>query len=432
MPVKVVMSWLAKTSRWEKRVMGRRFVVSCRQLKRLGYMDLHLPETKEHSRDAANRWLADQLGKKTPSRYDRVLQELEARKAWSQQEGHDASGIDQMIAFVSGLSDDDPDAADADAFIDPYLDVRAGDPMNLVWRDRLARSKPTPTNRTVGFWIAKFLELRDVDVKAGELSRDGHDQCRWAMDAFKEWLTPSLPIDKLDSDRWVSWYKHVQSLGNKAWTKKKLFSYPKSFVSWLIEQELVPAFQSLHAKRYKFSIERVEKEPLTVERIKEIFGKAQGVMRLHLLLMLNAGLTQKDISDLVPAEYVNGRIERVRSKTRKKGTRKVSWKLWDCTRQLLDEHKAASGDRLLLTSKGTTWVGEGRRDGINSLYRHLGFPEPLKQFRATAGNMIRKKLGKEVADHFLGHKQGVVDSAYFAREQKELDNAVEWLGKQLT
>jgi hypothetical protein len=26
----------------------------------------------------------------------------------------------------------------------------------------------------------------------------------------------------------------------------------------------------------------------------------------------------------------------------------------------------------------------------------------------------------------------VVDSAYFAREQKELDKAVEWLGKQLT
>jgi hypothetical protein len=80
---------------------------------------------------------------------------------------------------------------------------------------------------------------------------------------------------------------------------------------------------------------------------------------------------------------------------------------------------------------GTTWVGEGRRDGINSLYRHLGFPEPLKQFRATAGSMIRKKFGKEVADHYLGYKQGVVDSAYFAREQKELDKAVEWLGSHL-
>ena len=431
MPVNYEMTWEPSTKRWRKMVHGRVLIISFRQLVKLGYLPGGTPETKEHSRDAANCWLADQLGKKTPSRYDRVLQELEARKAWSQQEGHDARGVDQMIAFVSGLLEDDPDAADADAFIDPFLDVRTGDPMNLVWRDRLARSKPTPTDRTVGFWIAKFLELRDVDVKAGELSRDGYDQCRWAMDAFKEWLAPSLPIDKLDSDRWVSWYKHVQSLENKAWTKKKLFSYPKSFVSWLIEQELVPAFQSLHAKRYKFSIERAEKEPLTVERIKEILGKAQGVMRLHLLLMLNAGLTQKDISDLITAEYVNGRIERVRSKTRKKGTRKVSWKLWDCTRQLLDEHKAASSDRLLLTSKDTTWVGEGRRDGINSLYRHLGFTEPLKQFRATASNMIKKKFGKETADHFLGHKQGVVDSAYFAREQKELDKAVEWLGSHL-
>jgi hypothetical protein len=425
MPVKVIMSWLAKTSRWEKRVMGRRFVVSCRQLKKLGYMDPHLPETKEHSRDAANRWLSDQL-KLTPepsSRFGDVIAELERRRAWLVANGFSDAGYKETIEMVREMENDGAHGSIAQEVIKPNA---------TVWQDRLARHRLTPTDRTVGFWIAKFLELRAVDVKAGELSSDGYDQCRWSMDAFKEWLTPSLPVEKLDSDRWVSWYKHVQSLDNAAWTKKKLYGYPKSFVIWITEQGLIPAFEALRAKRYKFTIERQEKVPLTVERIKEILSKTHGVMRLHLLLILNAGLSQKDISDLVPAEYVNGRIARVRSKTRKKSTRKVSWKLWDCTRQLLDEHRATSGDRLLLTSKGTTWVGEGRRDGINSLYRHLGFPESLKQFRATAGNMIKKKFSKEVADHFLGHKQGVVDSAYFAREQKELDKAVEWLGKQLT
>ena len=57
-------------------------------------------------------------------------------------------------------------------------------------------------------------------------------------------------------------------------------------------------------------------------RINEILSKTQGVMRLHLLLMLNAGLTQKDISDLSPAEYVNGRIERVAQRLSQEGHKK--------------------------------------------------------------------------------------------------------------
>ena len=86
---------------------------------------------------------------------------------------------------------------------------------------------------------------------------------------------------------------------------------------------------------------------------------------------------------------------------------------------------------MLLTSKGTTWVGTGRRDGIRMIYRPLGCKEPLKLFRSTAGNMIEKKYGKDVADHFLGHKQGSVDSAYFFQELKRLDAAVAWLGRQI-
>ena len=424
MPAKTTMTWEPSAKRWKKILHGRVLLVSCRQLVKFGYLPTDSPETKEHSRDAANRWLTDQL--KTPqesqSKFGYIVTELERRRAWLAAQGFkDNPGYDQVISMIKEMEGDDTHPSIAQSFIEP---------MAAVWVDRLARTKPVPTDRTVGHWIDQFLSLRDVEVKAGELSRAGYDQCKWCLDAFRDWLAPTLPVESIDSTRWVEWYKHVQGMDKAAWTKKKLFSYPKSFISWLIEQGLIPAFESLHAKRYKFSIQRKEEDPLTVERIREIVGKAQGVMRLHLLLMLNAGLSQKDISDLRPSEYTDGQIHRARSKTHKKGTRVVSWKLWDSTKALLDEH-AQHGERLLLTSKGTTWVGDGRRDGINSLYRHLGFPESLKRFRATAGNLIKKKLGKETADHFLGHKQGVVDSAYFARDQEELDQAVDWLGSHL-
>ena len=36
--------------------------------------------------------------------------------------------------------------------------------------------------------------------------------------------------------------------------------------------------------------------------VKKILAKAHGVLRLHILLFLNCGMTQQDISDLHPSE----------------------------------------------------------------------------------------------------------------------------------
>ena len=63
----------------------------------------------------------------------------------------------------------------------------------------------------------------------------------------------------------------------------------------------------------------------------------------------------------------------------------------------------------------------------------LALPEATREDMGdhAAFAVRKKKFGKETADHFLGHKQGVVDSAYFAREQEDLDRAVDWLGSHL-
>lgn len=98
--------------------------------------------------------------------------------------------------------------------------------------------------------------------------------------------------------------------------------------------------------------------------------------------MLNCGFTQIDISDLHPSEvdWEVGRIIRKRSKTNHhKNVPTVSYKLWDMTWKLLQEHGSRSGDRVLTTRQGKPWVEDGlkangkrtKRDGINSNYRHL-------------------------------------------------------------
>jgi hypothetical protein len=80
MPVAYDMSWIPSLRRWSKMQFGKRYVVSCRQLKKLGYLPVNSPETKEYSRDAANRWLADTLGDiKT------VQQGLQSQHLWISQ-----------------------------------------------------------------------------------------------------------------------------------------------------------------------------------------------------------------------------------------------------------------------------------------------------------------------------------------------------------
>ena len=426
MPVKILMSWEPQNRRWWKVVFGKRYVVSCRQLKKLGYLDIVSPDTKEHSRDAANRWLLDQLRGGQPShkptRFDDIILEMEKRKAWLASKGQDTSGYEQGIEFIRDMATDDVHESIAREFISP---------MQETWQERLREFDPPSKDKTVGFFLDKFLSLRKAEYKAGNLSLAAYEQCKLCLLAFGKWLNPGASVETINSQKWEDWYKWILATDASAEYKKKRLSYARSWCLWLVEHGHLQSFSSLMSRRYRFASDREEVQPLSIATVQEIVGKAKGVLKLLLLLMLNTGMTQKDISDLKQSEYANGRITRSRSKTKRRGTRVVSWKLWDSTRKLLDQYRQPTGDRLLLTSKGTTWVGEARRDGVNSLYRHLGYDVPLKRFRQTSGDFIKKKYGKELADHFLGHGQRAVDAAYFSRDQQELDDAVSWLGSHL-
>jgi len=122
----------------------------------LGNLPLASPETKEHSRDAANRWLADQLkmSQDQPTRLGSVIDQLEKRKACAAAQGLQTQAFDSAVAMVRDMETDDIHPTIAQSFIEP---------MSQVWADRLSRTKPVPTDRTVGHWIDQFLALRNTD-----------------------------------------------------------------------------------------------------------------------------------------------------------------------------------------------------------------------------------------------------------------------------
>jgi integrase len=177
-----------------------------------------------------------------------------------------------------------------------------------------------------------------------------------------------------------------------------------------------------------------------VQEVKGIIEKSKGQTKLHILLMLNCGMTQQDISDLAPEEidWCAGTITRRRSKTQQhEQTPTVCYRLWRATWTLLQHYGNRTGDHALLTKTGKTWVRDeivgGKRhrvDAIRSAYRHFGIPYALKLFRKT-GSTVLDRGYPDCVERYLGHvPRTVTDRSYVDPSQDRFDDAIAWLGRQ--
>jgi integrase len=178
---------------------------------------------------------------------------------------------------------------------------------------------------------------------------------------------------------------------------------------------------------------------LTTAQVKLLLDTAKGQTRLHILLALNCGFTQADISDLTHEEATDGRIARKRSKTRrKKTTPEVSYLLWEETSASLEAHQSSDPQRVLVTHTGKPWVDSNHHgvDSIRTLYGYLqertGITSSFKSLRKTAATTLEKHpVYRSYAQYFLGHApQTVAQAHYTTPDQEDFDRAVRWLGEQ--
>jgi hypothetical protein len=165
--------------------------------------------------------------------------------------------------------------------------------------------------------------------------------------------------------------------------------------------------------------------------------------------MLNCGMTQKDVSDLLASEveWDEGRIIRKRSKTADEANVPVvNYKLWPETLRLLrQESTVESAGRLLLNANGDPlWAEEitdnGRyqktdniKNAFNRLQKKTKITKPLKSFKKTSATLLRSnEKFSGLAGLFLGHApQSMSDKHYTQIPQRLLDQAVTWLGQEL-
>jgi integrase len=482
------MSWEPKGRRWWKQYRGKRHQVSCKQLSSL--LRRHVPETKEGSYQAANAWWiarkSEVDGQQPPHRYDWYLSEMGRRRAWALRHGEleVAKVIDSEIADVERGSDPwyiksswGPDVSDLPPYPPPapirdgerppdeyyqqrILGVelsRALDLQDPIWPDRLAndRSGSVPKDATVGGLAETWLSRRRTKVEAGDLSPRGYDNTVDCLNHLRDWLGAESAATIIDSDRWENYFVHLLGrVKSGTWSKDfahKVFATGMMFIEWLVMKKVIPPLGNLRSSEYRFgrSVKRVE--TMTAEEVRTIIDQAKGQLKLHLLLMANCGMTQKDVSDLRHDEvdWEKGRITRKRSKTKtEKRVPTLSYKLWPITLEHLERHRSDDAEVVLLSSNGRRWVhsrldASGKlvsTDSIATNYDHLRKRmkkagrsiKTLKVFRKTSATLLSNdpRFARYV-QHFLGHSpNSLIERHYVAVSDEEFDKAVEWLGQQ--
>lgn len=326
-----------------------------------------------------------------------------------------------------------------------------------IWKDRLAvqRRKSQEVHDTVGANIDTFLTAERGRVTAGEISAGRYDPLRTHLEHFRAWLGADLPLSSITSKILLDY--HAVLLQGTAGTEKKWsadyakdrMNAVKQFVRWLWRIEAIQELPRVLLDRKALRISKKVGTPpvFTIVEVKKLLGSATPRSKLYLLLMLNTGMTQKDISDLRQSEvdWKSGKITRRRSKTAKHDTVPVvSYKLWGETFRLLKQERSNDAEVVLTNTGGGRLKveeldGQGKLRKIdnvstafNRLKRAAKISMPLKAFRKTSATLLRGEKGfNGVEDLFLGHAPRTMSDRHYAQvPQALLDEAVAWLGKQ--
>lgn len=504
MPRVYKMSWDGQQLRWVKMYRGKRYSVSCSVL--------DAPPTKDGGRELANAWwtrkrteidAADLSKPRVPLPLEDVAAaslgvppdlfgnvRLMLEQALLREEGERRAGK-PLGAALSGIGADRK--GDVEIVIDDTPEdaetIRRREVMVLLEKllfgespklpQHVAEQLPparvhqletgakairgetvAPKEQTIRAHVDSWIAVHKQLVTIGELSAARLDVVRHHAQTFIDFIGPDAAASGIDALALQSYYEHALSkIAEGTWSRAychDLFGSVRRFVRWLAEQGTIPMPPNI-AARFRFGSKVQEIETWTVDEVHHVLGKASDRMRLYLLLMLNVGATQQDISDLADCEvnWTEGRVTRKRSKTKgKKNVPTVNYPLWPETLRLLRKNRSGQ-ERVLLANTGRPLVRkEMRKDGklhasdtiavsFFQLQRRMKFRKNLKQLRKTSaslleGHTVQLPSGETVnpfagcVSLFLGHAPASMKDRHYAKPPQRLfDSAVQWLGQQL-
>ena len=325
-----------------------------------------------------------------------------------------------------------------------------------IWRDRVeSQLKLAEVNRaaTVDGNVERFKSHKRSQVAAKEISAGRYANLVRHLDALCDFVGRESPVaainERLMTDFRSDLITRVASGEfGRSYAKDQLNSV-KQFVRWLWrERTLEDLPRVIDDRQFNIRASKSEIKTFTKPEVCQLLGAAYGQVRLHILLALNAALTQKDISDLKPTEvnWKEGTIRRKRSKTNDgENVPVVTYLLWPETFRWLQEYRSTDGDRVLLTANGGPLKVErlrpdGRLHKVDNIERNFGrlcrrvkiTGRSFTCLKKTSATLLRgNERFSGIESYFLGHAPRTMsDKHYAGGPDALLAEALKWLADE--
>jgi integrase len=497
MPTREHMTWIPEQRRWTKRYRGKRYYISAKAL------GCH--ETKEGSLQAANAWWTTQRAAidlairenvtppRQPQPQEDVIAALLGRQSFTETkeiaetvraalQAPPPADLEPIAERIRQFANAEPSTSQVwERFVEQFRlrlwsvlgrSVFNGEPLPDVLKENLSPARvaqlergakeirgeqAAEPSRTVKALMEEWLSTLIAQVAVEAISDTRYDRIKQTVCHFVSFVGETADVNAVNAEVLEGFYHHCLEMIAKrrqdedekeGWSdshSKQVFAVAKQFVAWLSERGTIP-LPSNFRRKWRFGSTTKSIKTWTLDEVRKVVSTATGKKKLCLLLMLNCGYLQLDVSELRDDEvdWRKGRIRRKRAKTKKyKDVPVVDYKLWPETFALLKEHRSGK-ERVLLTKGGKPYtqrrlVGDKVKavDSWGWMLRKLknrcGVNKPLKLLRKTTATLLEShETYGRCTSLYLGHvPRSMADKHYAAPAQELFDRAVTWLGQQL-
>lgn len=298
---------------------------------------------------------------------------------------------------------------------------------------------------TVEDFGEKYLQSCYTRYERGDISATWFEKIRISVCHFVDYLQTDLPLSKLNEMHLDDYRNYTLSLPiststNKSislWTAKSRLDIVKLMIKWGYQMALIETLPRNLDGYARITIPEPTVNRFSREEINTLYSAASERTKMFMLLALNCGFGQTDISSLRNSEFQmsENRIVRKRTKT---GVH-CEFALWPLTIEMLKKHGTLDGkpnDRVFLSQSGHPLVREyfiddkfKRTDAIRSAFfrlmkkidmpNHRGF----YSLRKTAASEI-EVIDPAVTEMFLAHSEKGQKKNYAERDWARLDKAI--------
>ena len=429
-----LMTWVPSRKGWLKHYRGGMYSVLCRQLE--------VEETKEASWQAANRWWESKKAEfdarpRPPDPQQEFTAATQFAELWDEFQQADKTTQRAIVGVVLGKER-----------------LEALEEQTLALLDGEENQ-----DRTITEQIEAWSTALQAAVAAGSIDVSRFDAYLRNIAVFRDWIGGGLSIDLITAAKLDGFYNFLaKKVGERTYSPSyahSIFGAAKQFILRLAELGVTALSGNIRSRKFRFGHSQPRKIPVfTTEEVTRLLAGCDGLSertRLYLLLALNCGMYQSDISDLGEDEvdWGVGTLTHPRSKTPE--SQVVKYKLWPETSELLQKHRQQGqavlnereSPRVLLTERGKPlvyyWMEEGklrRYDPLQSAWSRptarVKLLKPFKLLRKTSASLLADhRQYKFYVQYFLGHSpKTVADKHYVVPSDEEFFEALGWLRKQ--